>query len=148
LLILGLAFALAALAIAALVVGQRGDDHTTTVTTEAPAPTAPIDVAVAPPRYIVYLTGTAEQAATLPELLAAFAPVTDARPTGEVMALPAGTADEQARALHMIAMLDDATNGSRVQVVDLRGSSDGVSRGRGGGCEQGLGAGASNIGAC
>jgi hypothetical protein len=135
LLILGVGLAMGALVVAALITWQRGGDEATTA---PPTAATPRTSSVAPPLYTVYLTDSAEQAAALPEQLAALTPTGSTSGLGEVIALAAGTPDEIAYARRYIATLDDQTNGSRVQLVDLRRAGHTAQGGEGSGCESGL----------
>jgi hypothetical protein len=135
------------LALTGLIASQRGSDDPA-LTSEAPVPAAPVPATAASPSYTVYLTESAEQAATLAQDLALLTPAFGEPIPGEVLTLAAGTPEEQAQAQQIIGMLEDATNGRGVRLIDVRRPEPVAQPSAGSGCEPGLGAGASDISGC
>jgi len=135
-------------ALAVVFVGSRRGDDVATSTSEAPIPAAPASVRAPSRSYTVYLTDSAEHATALAQDLAALTPATGEPVPGEVLTLAAGSLEEQSRAQQMIGMLEDVTNGRAVHVIDVRRPAPAAQSGAGGGCESGLGYGASDVSGC
>jgi hypothetical protein len=135
------------LALVGVFAARQGSDDPAATTT-APVPAAPASVAAPSPSYTVYLTDSAEQATALARDLALLTPAFGEPIPGEVLTLAAGSLEEMDRARYIISTLEDATSGRGVYVVDTRRPVTAARPGAGGGCEDGLGSGATHFGAC